>query len=95
MLSSHVKLEAPEAAMEVAEGASWSAADYAWDPHRLVAVQDSSAIVLHVNTAAGGTQPDSIVPPVLGVTPAPSERSVSPSACCKVRSAVDRCLQDS
>jgi hypothetical protein len=81
--------------MEVAEVVSWAAADYAWDPHRLVAVQDSSATALHVNTAAGGTQPDSIVPPVLGATPAPSERSVSPSACCKVRAAAVSCLQDS
>lgn len=83
--------------MEVAEAASWVAADYAWDPHRLVAVQDSSATALHVNTAAGGTQPDSIVPPVLPVlesTPAPSERSVSPSACCKVRAAGVSSLQD-
>jgi hypothetical protein len=95
MLGSHVKVEAPEAAMEVTDVVSWSAADYAWDPHRLVAVQDSSATALHINTAAGGTQPDSIVPPVLGATPAPSERSVSPSACCKVRTAAARCLQDS
>jgi hypothetical protein len=92
MLGSLAKVEVPEAVMEVAEAASWVAADYAWDPHRLVAVQDSSA--LHVNTAAGGTQPDSIVPPVLGSTPAPSERSVSPSACCKVRLAASCSLQD-
>ncbi|KAF6262692.1 hypothetical protein COO60DRAFT_1635691 [Scenedesmus sp. NREL 46B-D3] len=84
MLGSSVKVEVPEAALQVVEVASWAAADYAWDPHRLVAVQDSSAAGLHVNTAAGGTQPDSIVPPVLGYVPAPSERSVSPSACCKV-----------
>ncbi|WIA37800.1 hypothetical protein OEZ86_014665 [Tetradesmus obliquus] len=96
MLSGMIKLDVSEAAMEVAEAASWVAADYAWDPHRLVAVQDSSATALHVNTAAGGTQPDSIVPPVLPVlesTPAPSERSVSPSACCKVEGC-QRLLRD-
>lgn len=82
-------LQAPRLSMEeVPEYMSWEANEYAWDPHRLVAVRDSSADSLHMGISAARTQPDSVVPPVLGSTPACSEKAAaSPGARCKVRQA--------
>eukprot|EP00775_Hariotina_reticulata_P007110 gene7110-7324_t len=48
------------------ETAAWNPADYVWDPYRLVAAQGSSATNLHLNVAAAGSQPDSVVPPIEG-----------------------------
>lgn len=67
------------------EEVGWSAEDYLWDPYRLMAVEDTSAASLHAATQELGTQPDSLVAPVL---PGPAVPSAAASrankAKCKV-----------
>jgi len=67
------------------EDQGWCATEYAWDPYRLIAVQDASAAALHANAQQLRTQPETLVPPVL---PGPALPSAAASrankAVCKV-----------